>query len=457
MNKAIVVLKREYTVRVKKKSFLITTLIMPILLVAMTIIPGYLATRDDTESRTIAVVDETGLFLNHLHESQYTHFHYLPIEQLGSTRNAIGKGSPYYAVLHIPADILITNRANIYADKQITIDIKEELSNKLSGEVEKLKKAKIIAAAGIPNLEEQLEKTKTDISVNTIRLDQNGKGQNGSAELSMGIGYIAGFMIYMFIFIYGSFVMRGVMEEKSNRIVEVIVSSVKPFQLMLGKIIGIALVGLTQVAIWLIIGGGIMIGAQSFIHNNSSVPVAPQAQNILSSGGISQEQTVQQLQNNTQSVHAVSEMVSMVNSLPIPLLIGCFIFFFIGGYLLYSSMLGALGAAIDNDEDAQQFMLPVTMPLILSIVILVSIAKNPDGPLAVWTSLIPFTSPVIMIARIPFGGVPAWQIILSMILLIATIIGMIWVTSKIYRTGILMYGKKVSWKELWRWLRYNNY
>ncbi len=456
MNKAIVVLKREYTIRVKKKSFLITTLLMPILLVAITVIPGYLATRDDTENRTIAVVDETGLFLNQLPENQYTHFHYLPVSQLESTRNAIGKQSPYYAVLHIPADILITNRANIYADKQITIDIKEELSNKLSGEIEKLKKAKIIAATGIPNLEEQLEKTKTNISVNTIRFDQNGKGQSGSAELSMAIGYIAGFMIYMFILFYGTFVMRGVMEEKSNRIVEVIISSVRPFQLMLGKIIGIALVGLTQVAIWLIIGGGLIIGAQSFI-SNSTTPAVSHAQNIMASGGVSQEQAVQQIQNNSQSVHAVSEVISMVNSLPIPLLIGCFVFFFIGGYLLYSSMLAALGAAIDNDEDAQQFMLPVTMPLMLSIVILVSIAKNPDGPLAVWTSLIPFTSPVIMIARIPFGGVPAWQIILSMVLLVATIIGMIWVTSKIYRTGILMYGKKVSWKELWKWLRYNNF
>ncbi|MDP4205809.1 MAG: ABC transporter permease [Bacteroidota bacterium] len=454
MNKAFIVLQREYLTRVKKKSFLIATLITPIFMLAVTILPGYLATVDDKESRTIAVIDETSLFLNNLPETQYTKFHYLPVEQLQSTRNSLGKNN-YYAVLHIPANILTTNKAEIYADKQVTFDIKEYIQSKLGTEIERLKKAKIIAATGMPDLEQKLEKTRTNIDLSTIRLDSSGNAQSGSAEMSMVVGYIAGFMIYMFIFIYGSFVMRGVMEEKSNRIVEVIVSSVKPFQLMLGKIMGIALVGLTQVAIWVIIGAGAMTGIKAFYANDNIAAV--QAQNIMSSNGVVQEQMIQQAPAATHSNEAITHIFSMIDNLPIPLLIGCFIFFFLGGYLLYSSMMGAIGAAVDSEEDAQQFMLPVTIPLILSIVILVSIAKNPEGPLAFWTSLIPFTSPVIMIARIPFGGVPTWQIILSMAILVATIVGMIWVTGKIYRTGILMYGKKASWKEIWKWLRYNNY
>jgi len=253
-------------------------------------------------------------------------------------------------------------------------------------------------------------------------------------------------MIYMFIFIYGTMVMQGVMEEKQSRIVEVIISSVKPFQLMMGKIVGIAFVGLTQFAIWVFLGFAIISATRSFYpastHAQQIQDVMAQSQDAVQKAGASQADTMQ-------------EILSMIDTINFPLIIGCFIFFFIGGYLLYSSMFAAVGSAIDAQEDAQQFMLPITLPIILSILVLMSAIKSPEGPIAFWFSMIPFTSPVVMMARIPFG-VPAWQLALSMFLLVATFIGMVWVAGRIYRTGILMYGKKPSWKEIGKWLTYKS-
>jgi len=448
MNKSFLILRREYLTRVKKKSFIIMTLLVPLMMAALTILPAYLATMDDKEERTIAVYDPTSLILNKLESNEFTKFHYIPEQEFQELSKNF-KAGKYYAVLHIPTNILNTNRAEMISDKQVTFDVKNMITRRIENIIESEKKKQVIDAIGVPDLEKKLAATKTDITVETIKLGDEGKAVKSSTEMAMAIGYAAGFIIYMFVFIYGTMVMRGVMEEKSNRIVEVIISSVKPFQLLFGKIVGIGLVGLTQIAIWIVLGTAITSGVVAFSGHTSPV-AATQAQNIMSG-----PQMEQLAASSPEAQNKVVEIIGMIGNLNIPLIVFALFFYFICGFILYASLMGAIGSAVDSDEDAQQMMLPVTMPLIFSIIILFAVAKNPEGPLAFWASMIPFTSPVTMMVRIPFG-IPVWQIILSMTILLATILGTIWVAGKIYRTGILMYGKKVNLKEIVKWLFYKN-
>jgi ABC-2 type transport system permease protein len=448
MNKSLLILKREYLTRVRKKSFIIMTLLVPFMMAAITILPAYLASMDDTEQRTIAVYDPTGLILNKLENQPYTKFHYIPEQQYNEiSRNF--KSGEFYALLFIPPNILTTNQAQLISDKQITFDIKNMVTDRIGSIIEADKRQEVIKEAGIPDLENRLASTKTHISLSTIKVGDKGEAVKSSTEMAMAIGYAAGFMIYMFVFIYGTMVMKGVMEEKSNRIVEVIISSVKPFQLLFGKIVGIGLVGLTQIALWIVLGTAIVTGITAFMGGDAAA-ASLQSQNIMAGGQAMGEVAASPAKNNF-----VVEMIQMAGNLNIPLIFFSLIFYFLGGFLLYASLMGAIGSAVDSDEDAQQMMFPVTIPLIFSIIMLFPVVKNPEGPLAFWVSIIPFTSPVTMMVRIPFG-IPAWEIILSMSLLLATILGTIWMAGKIYRTGILMYGKKVNLKEIVKWLFYKN-
>ena len=448
MNKSILILKREYLTRVKKKSFIIMTLLVPLFMAGIMVLPTYLAMMDDKEERTIAVYDPTALILNQLESNEFTKFHYIPENEFQELRKNFKSGK-YYAILHIPTNILTTNQAEMISDKQITFDIKNLITNRIEKIIEGEKRKKVVDETGVPDLEKKLAATKTNITVETIKLGEEGKSVKSSTEIAMAIGYIAGFLIYFFVFMYGVMVMRGVMEEKSNRIVEVIISSVKPFQLLFGKIVGIGLVGLTQIAIWVILGIAITTGVTAFIGHGSAETVT-QAQNIMAAHSADQMAAAAPAQKNI-----TLEIIQMIGGLNIPLIIFALFFYFICGFILYASFYGAIGSAVDNDEDAQQMMMPVMMPLIFSIIILFAVAKNPEGSLAFWASIIPFTSPVIMVARIPFG-VPTWQIILSMVVLLGTIFGSIWMAGKIYRTGILMYGKKVNLKEVVKWLFYKS-
>jgi len=447
MNKTLLILKREYLTRVKKKSFIIMTLLVPLMMAALMVLPTYLAMMDDKEERTIAVYDPTGLILNQLESNEFTTFHYIPENEYQELRKNF-KPAQYYAVLYIPVNILTTGHAELISDKQVTFDIKNLITRRIENIIEGEKRQQVIAEIGVPDLEKKLAATKTRIALDTIKLGEEGKAVKSSTEIAMAIGYAAGFLIYMFVFIYGTMVMRGVMEEKSNRIVEVIISSVKPFQLLFGKIIGIGLVGLTQIAIWIILSVAIASGLATFTGGTSPENLT-QAQNIMSAPGM------QQMANSPEAQNKVAEIVGMIGNLNIPLIVFALFFYFICGFILYASLMGAIGSAVDSDEDAQQMMLPVMMPLIFSIIMLFAVAKNPEGPLAFWASMVPLTSPVIMMVRIPFG-VSAWEIVLSMTLLLGTILGTIWVAGKIYRTGILMYGKKVNLKEIMKWLFYKN-
>jgi ABC-2 type transport system permease protein len=413
---------------------------------ALMFLPAYFMSMNDEQQRTIAVYDGSSVFLGRLESSNLTAYKFIPKDEYIALKKDI-KQSSYYALLVIEPNFLTTKTVQIASGSNIPWDLKSQIQNKIQSILEKDKMAEVVRQTAIPDLEKKIESTKTPIKLETIKVGSNGDSQKSSTEIGMILGYIFGFMIYMFIFLYGTMVMQGVMEEKQSRIVEVIISSVKPFQLMMGKIIGIALVGLTQFALWVVLGIAIFGFSKNFYPDHSR---KQQIQNVME-----QKQDVVMQDSSEPPTDKIQELISMTDSVNFPLIIGCFIFFFLGGYLLYSSMFAAVGSAIDAQEDAQQFMLPITLPIILSIMVMMSAIKNPEGSMAFWFSMIPFTSPIVMMSRIPFG-VPAWQLILSMSLLVATFIGMVWVTARIYRTGILMYGKKPSWRELGKWLTYKS-
>jgi len=442
MHKIILIIRREYTTRVQKKSFIILTLLMPILMSALMILPAYFASMDDEKMRLVAVYDASAVLLDRLDTTGFTKFKYISPAEYSDIKDNLKK-SKYYALLVVTPNFLTTKTVQVISESNVPYDLKSQIKNKIQSVIEKDKMADVVRQTAIPDLEARIKATRVHINIDTIKLGEGGQAKKSSTEIGMVLGYIFGFMIYMFIFIYGTMVMQGVMEEKQSRIVEVIISSVKPFQLMMGKIVGIAMVGLTQFALWVILGFTILSASRSFYPDHVQTK---QIQNVMA-------QSQDAIQQAAPQTDTMQEVFSMIDTINFPLIIGCFIFFFIGGYLLYSSMFAAVGSAIDAQEDAQQFMLPITLPIILSIIVLMSAIKNPEGPVAFWFSIIPFTSPVVMMARIPFG-VPAWQLALSMFLLITAFLGMVWVAGKIYRTGILMYGKKPSWKELGKWVMY---
>lgn len=446
MNKTLIILKNEYLKRVKKKSFIILTLLVPFLFAGMFALIIFLSINNDNKERTIAVFDESALFLNQFEQEGMTKYKFIPKEEYEKLKSNL-KGSEFYALLYIPQDIYSNNLAQLISEKQVPIEVNEQIERKLSQFIEKDKRQKVIDETGIPDLDERLANTKTRIRLNTLKISESGEAQKSSSTIAFIASYAMGFIIYFFVFMYGSMVMRSVMEEKKSRIIEVIISSVKPFELMAGKIIGTALVGLTQVAIWIVLGIAVLLGVQGFFSPESAQQMG---QSIMESQSQMNAAMAQAAEPNK-----VLEVMEMIGNLNIPLILFCFVFYFLVGYLMYSSILGAVGAAVDNEEDSQQMVFPVTMPLIFSIMVLFPISRNPEGPVAFWFSVIPFTSPVAMMARIPYG-IPTWELLLSMFLLVLTTVGTIAAAAKIYRIGLLMYGKKVNLKELIKWLRYKN-
>src|SRR5690554_2200496 len=444
MSKTLLILAQEYLKRVKKKSFIVLTLLVPLLFAGMFALVIVLSIQNDNQERTIAVYDESEFFITRLEQEGMTHYHFIPEEEYSRIKDNV-KQSEFYALLYIPADIHTTNQAQLLSEKQLPIEVIEQISRRLSQVLERDKRDKILAATGAPDLDEQLRATRTNIRVNTLKVSETGTAKESSSEVAFIASYAMGFIIYFFVFMYGSMVMRSVMEEKKNRIVEVIISSVKPIQLMAGKIIGTALVGLTQVAIWVLIGILFMLAIQTFFTPETSQQMGQTLMESRQMGTLPNDVAESQISN----------ALSLIANLNLPLILLTFVFYFLAGYLMYSSLLGAVGAAVDNDEDSQQMVFPITFPLIISIMLLFPIARNPEGPVAFWGSIIPFTSPVAMLARIPYG-VPVWELLLSMFLLLITTFGAIWVAAKIYKTGLLMYGKKVNIIELVKWLRYKS-
>ncbi|HZH71631.1 MAG TPA: ABC transporter permease [Mariniphaga sp.] len=444
MNKTLLILTQEYLKRVKKKSFIVLTILVPLLFVGMFALVIVLSVQSDNQERIIAVYDESSFFLSRLEKDGFTSYHFVPKEEYKQLQENL-KQSEFYALLYIPSEIYSTNQAQLISEKQLPIEVTEQIARRLSQIMESEKRQKVLSETGIPDLDERLKSTRTNIKVNTLKVSDTGTAKESSSEVAFIASYAMGFIIYFFVFMYGSMVMRSVMEEKKNRIVEVIISSVKPIQLMAGKIIGTALVGLTQVAIWVLIGILFMLAIQTFFTPETSQQMGQTLMESRQMGTLPNDVAESQISN----------ALSLIANLNLPLILLTFVFYFLAGYLMYSSLLGAVGAAVDNDEDSQQMVFPITFPLIISIMLLFPIARNPEGPVAFWGSIIPFTSPVAMLARIPYG-VPVWELLLSMFLLLITTFGAIWVAAKIYKTGLLMYGKKVNIIELVKWLRYKS-
>ena len=437
MSKIGLIIKREYLRRVSKKSFILLTFLTPFLFAALVFVPLWLSSIKGDEVHTIAILDSTGKYAP-LFEDTET-YRFIHSDQSMDTYKQI-PDKEIFAFLTITEDLLENPKAaTLYSKKQIPGELSRLVNMTLKKQIESDK----LATFNIPNLKEIIKESKINFNIQTIKWGDDGSEKQSSSVVASITGVIFTMLIYMFIMIYGAMVMQGVMEEKTNRIIEIMISSVKPFDLMMGKIIGIGFVGLTQVFLWaimtliLITGGSFLVGGG--IDNE-----------MLQSGMALKANPNIAMMSTQQPSNEWIEMLGTINFAEIGIL---FVVYFIGGYLLYSSLFAAIGSAVDSQEDTQQFMLPVTLLLVFALYAGIYSMENPDGPLAFWCSMIPFTSPIVMMVRMPFE-VPLWQIVLSVGLLYICSIGFTWLSAKIYRVGILMYGKKPSIKEMIKWLRY---
>ncbi|MHA6247055.1 ABC transporter permease [Pontibacter sp. CAU 1760] len=450
MSKIWLIIQREYLTRVRKKSFIIMTLLTPLLLATFMILPGLLISMSgDTE--TVMVLDESGLFEGKLKNQEDLQF--IPLAGSLEQAKAVYQETDYTALLYIPAiSIDAPDDIVLYGQKNTSLQTQIRLENVLEKEIENQR----FLASGIDRA--TLDRIKAKIDLRTINLSEEGeKGNN--AIVTSAAGVVSAVIIYFFIFLYGVQIMRGVIEEKTSRIVEVMISSVKPFQLMMGKIVGIAAVGLTQFLLWIVLSFIAVTGVSAVFGVDAAPSPAAQyaAGQMAAQGQELEEEEAGEVKNpegENEIANTILDIKQSFSNLNIALIFGCFLFYFLGGYLLYGSLFGAIGAAVDNETDTQQFMMPITIPLVISFIMSYSVVlKNPDGPVAFWMSVIPFTSPIVMMVRVPFG-VPAWELLLSMGLLVLGFIFTTWIASRIYRVGILMYGKKINYKELSKWLFY---
>lgn len=435
MNKIFLIIQREYLSRVKKKSFLVMTFLVPALIIGMYALIAFLSVKGGDKKAELKVVDESGIFEGNFKNSASVNFTTAKEGLDAAKKEALGNGEGF--VLYIPADIEKGGNIELFSKKKAGLSA---VSN-IEKQVNDLLRNKQLKDAGIDPA--TLQQIDPDVNINSIELTEQGE-KDSSAGAAYAIGFAAAILIYISLFIYGAQVMRGVIEEKTSRIVEVVISSVKPFQLMMGKIIGVGLVGLTQFILWIVLSTTLTGAA-------SKVLLKDQLDQVKTEVKIDgQSQTTQELA----AEGPAAKIINAVQTLNLPYILGCFLVFFLGGYLIYSALFAAIGAAVDNETETQQFMFPITLPLLFTYIMSFSfIVNNPDSTLSFWLSIIPFTSPIAMMVRLPFG-VPGWEVALSMVLLIAGFIFTTWLAARIYRVGILMYGKKVSFKELAKWLTY---
>lgn len=431
MNKILIIIQREFLKRVRTKGFIILTITMPFIMAALVFVPLWLSSIENDEQQKVAVIDPTGVYAKALKASKSFAFSAQPV----ITEEMRSEDSPYDAVVAISGDLVKNNgKVTIYSHKEIPGNLLDYIQSKLNETVQKQK----LEATGIAGLDKIIDDVQRDVNMKTVKWSKEGDEQASSTYVAIIVGGIFTLLIYIFVITYGGMVMQSVIEEKTNRIIELLVSSVKPFQLMMGKIIGVMLVGIAQMALW-----GVML---SIIMTVASVGFGvSQAQSIAA--GQPMPSPTMNMSQDTQ------ELLTAIINLPYAEIGLMFIIMFVGGYLLYSSFFAATGASINEQEDANQFVVPITMITLFGLYAAMYSIENTDGPLAFWASLFPLTSPIVMMIRIPFG-VPLWQELLSIALLYASAFLMIWIGGKIYRVGILMYGKKPSIKEIIKWMRY---
>jgi len=434
MNKILLIIQREYFTRVKNKTFILSTILTPLLFAGLITTVTIISVKNIDQEK-IAVIDNAGSLKGNLENTEAITFEF-PTGV--DSNNYQAKG--YTAILYAPANG--SGDYKLKSKKQFGLIAAGNLERKIN-----------------ETLENQLLKSKYDIDIKELEAERKKAGsakieqtysegsevKKGNSGLAYGIGYGSGFLIYITLLIYGNMVMRGVTEEKTNRIAEVVISSVKPFQLMIGKIVGIGAVGLTQFLIWIILIAGLMIASRALLPEKTLKQAQESTQQMPGAG----------MNASTSSAEEFNKILNVASEANWPLIIGCFLFYFLFGYLFYASLFAAVGSTVNEDaNDAQSLSMPITMPIIISIIIMINAITNPSGSLATWASMIPFFSPIVMMARIPFGvpgTVPYWQLILSMLLLVGGFLLVAWMSGKIYRTGILMYGKKATWKEMWKW------
>ena len=439
-NKTLLIISREYLTRIQKKSFIIITILMPVLLVAMIVLPVMLVQISENKKFSkILVVDESEIFINNFTDNKHYSFSYRSgdIEQI--KKEAFDQD--YDVVLQILSNTQ-SLKSNIYYKKNLPSGLQSDIESQMDDIFfnQLLKDSLHIEMARFDNLQ-KLAKVESA----TIQIDDKGGEKEHDAEVNQIFGMMCGIIIYFIIIMFASQVLRGVLEEKSNRIVEVLISSVKPTQLLVGKIVGIALVGLTQLAIWAVLSTGILLGVQLAAPDLFSPDTM---ETLAETPGVNVPNTtpIDVAPDN------IFEMIQNYFTVSFGTIIFAFIFFFVVGYLIYSTLYAATGSVVDNESDSQQYTMPITIPLILAIVFVPTISTNPDGALAFWLSMIPLTSPIAMMVRLP-SGVQAWELLLSMGLALAFLVFCIWFAAKVYRIGIMTYGKKPSWGTIFRWLR----
>ena len=445
MNKLFLIIQREYFSRVKKKSFLLMTILGPLLMAGLMIVPVWLAMREKTEHQ-ILVLDHSGLFIDKIPNTKQIKFTY-GAESI-QTAKAKLKDGPFDLIMEIKGDALNDTKTTpvLYYKKQPGISTEEYITNQMENILfdYRLQGDSIDIS--------KIDKARRPVEILTLKVTEEGKDEKTNTEINMAIGFGCAIAIYFMIFLYGSQVMRGVIEEKTNRIVEVIVSSVKPFQLMLGKIIGVALVGLTQFILWIVLTLIISTTVNTILFKDQiadTVKHNSQMEKVMKNDITAKVDKMEKVN----SPNEVIDLFNNVKNINITKVLLCFAFYFLFGYLLYAALFAAVGSAVDSEADTQQFILPVTIPLIASFIIAQTIVTDPDSSMAQFFSIFPLTSPIVMMVRLPFD-VPIWELALSMVSLVIGFLFFTWLAGKIYRTGILMYGKKTTWKEMGKWLFY---
>jgi len=447
-DKLFLIISREFLIRVKKKSFIFLTILTPIFFAALVVLPSLIMTLSSgEEGQKILIVDKSSVCAAFFKNSKEYSYEFNANANIDALKKDFAN-SGYYAMVEVsPLDSNLNVAVTALSTKQLNIDTKKEIENSVQKAVEKNKLQKY----NIENLDTILKDIKTNVNIKTFTIGEEGDEKVGMVEIYMGIAYISSFMIYMFIFMFGSMVMRGVIEEKTNRIVEVIISSVKPFELMLGKILGVGSVALLQFIIWVGLTVGIIFGVTSFVGADKLAGNSQVTSSVMGGAGAGDMASVTASLSENDS--PMNDIMSALSGVDFVSIIFAFLAYFILGYLLYASMFAAVGSAVDNEADTQQLIFPVTLPLIIGLFIMIHTFQYPDSTLSFWGSMIPFTSPMVMMARAPFG-VPAWEMALSIGLLFGTFLFMTYVSAKIYRVGILMYGKKATFKDLIKWLKY---
>ena len=444
-----IIISREYLTRVKKKSFLLTTFLVPVLFAAVCILPSVIMMLAKDTGKQVAVVDQSGIVMPYLVDTEtidYTDYSAEPVDSMKTK----------FAELNLDALLVISQidsasksvTVSSFSEKPVSIDMKEAFASRINEAVEDYR----LSFYDTADLKQIMADVESDVAISTFTLDESGEEKITSSEVYMIISMVLSIIIYMFIAMFSGMVMQSVIEEKSSRIVEVLVSSVKATELMFGKIIGVACVALTQFFLWIVLTGVLVGGFSAFVGFDSLMGDPAQTEQIMQMAGTTGGVSVEEITSMAQNESEMGAVLSTLRDLNYIQLILAFVIYFALGYLLYSSLFAAIGSAVENEADTNQLQMPVTVPLMLAFFIALYAFRAPDSQIVFWGSMIPFTSPIVMLARIPYG-VPTWELLLSIALLAGTFIACAWVSAKIYKIGILMFGKKTTFKDLWKWLR----